>query len=40
MDQYSSTNRMDLDLSSYPLGVYIIQLEVDGQITSKKIVKE
>ena len=35
-----STNQVELDLSSYPTGIYFLQLEVDGQVITKKVVKE
>jgi hypothetical protein len=39
-DKTPSTNQIELDLSSYPTGIYFLQLEVDGQVITKKVVKE
>jgi hypothetical protein len=39
-DKTPSTNQVELDLSSYPTGIYFLQLEVDGQVITKKIIKE
>ncbi len=39
-DKTLSTNQVALDLSSYPTGIYFLQLEVDGQVVTKKVVKE
>jgi hypothetical protein len=39
-DKKPSTNQVELDLSSYPTGIYFLQLEVDGQVITKKVVKE
>ncbi len=34
------TNQLVLDLSSYPTGIYFLQLEVDGKVITKKVVKD
>ena len=39
-DKIKTTNQVALDLSSYPTGIYFLQLEVDGQVITKKVVKE
>ncbi|PCJ26368.1 MAG: hypothetical protein COA97_06190 [Flavobacteriales bacterium] len=39
-DKIKATNQVSLDLSTYPTGIYFLQLEVDGQMIIKKIVKE
>jgi hypothetical protein len=39
-DKTPSTNQVELDLSSYPTGIYFLQLEVDGKVITKKIIKE
>jgi len=39
-DKTSSTNQIELDLTNYPTGIYFLQFEVDGQVITKKIVKE
>jgi len=39
-DKTPSTNQVELDLSSYPTGIYFLQIEVDGQVITKKVVKE
>jgi hypothetical protein len=36
----TSTNQVELDLSPCPTGIYFLQLEVDGQVITKKVVKE
>ncbi len=36
---YSSTNHINLDLDA-PKGIYFLQLEVDGDVITKKVVKE
>ena len=36
----SSTNQIELDLSSYPAGIYFLQLEVNGQVITKQVLKE
>jgi hypothetical protein len=33
-------NQLALDISAYPTGIYFLQLEVDGEIITKKVVKE
>ncbi|MBL4593367.1 MAG: T9SS type A sorting domain-containing protein [Flavobacteriales bacterium] len=39
-DKVKAMNQLELDLSLYPTGIYYLQLEVDGQVITKKIVKK
>jgi Secretion system C-terminal sorting domain/SprB repeat len=39
-DKLKATNQVVLDLSAYPTGIYFLQLEVDGQVITKKIIKK
>ncbi|PCJ01080.1 MAG: hypothetical protein COB15_01205 [Flavobacteriales bacterium] len=38
-DKHESTNQLELDLSNYSYGVYSLQLKVDRQVVTKKIIK-
>jgi len=38
-EKHLFTNQLELDLSTYPTGIYLLQLEVDGQVVTKKILK-
>lgn len=40
IDKTRATNQLELDISAYPTGLYFLQLEVDGQLMTKKIVKQ
>jgi hypothetical protein len=35
-----SSDKIELDISAYPTGIYFLQLEVDGKKLTKKIIKE
>jgi hypothetical protein len=39
-DKIKATNHVAIDLSTYPIGIYFLQLEVDGKLITKKVVKE
>jgi Secretion system C-terminal sorting domain len=39
-DKYSATKQLGLDISNFPIGVYFIQIETDGEVITKKIVKQ
>lgn len=39
-DKVKATNQIAIDLSTYPIGIYFLQLEVDGKLITKKVVKE
>ena len=39
VDNQSSSGNLELDISSYPTGIYFLQLEVGGEMVTKKIVK-
>lgn len=38
-DKIQNSNQFDLDISSYPTGLYFLQVEVNGKILTKKIMK-
>ncbi|MCO6499224.1 MAG: T9SS type A sorting domain-containing protein [Vicingus serpentipes] len=38
-DNSLSGDQLELDLSTYPTGIYFLQLNVDGQVVTKKIIK-
>ena len=38
--KHPSSNEVVLDISNYPNGLYFLQVEVDGQVITRKVVKE
>jgi Secretion system C-terminal sorting domain/Right handed beta helix region len=39
-NKFTATNQIELDISNYPKGIYFLQLEVDEQVITQKIIKE
>ena len=39
-DKYPPNNQLDLDISTYPNGIYFLQIEVNGEIITKKVIKQ
>ena len=39
-EKINSANQMELDLSPFPSGIYFIELEVDDQFITKKVIKK
>ena len=39
-DKSLSRDQLKLGISAYPKGLYFLQLEVDGELITKKVVKE
>ena len=39
-DKIKASNKVELDISTYPTGIYFLQLEVDSEVIIKKIVKQ
>jgi hypothetical protein len=39
-EKHPTTNQLIIDISAYPAGIYFLQVEVDGEIITQKIVKK
>lgn len=39
-DNHPSSDKLELDISTFPTGIYFLQLELDGEVLTKKIIKQ
>jgi Leucine-rich repeat (LRR) protein len=40
IEKHTVTDKLELDISAFPNGIYFLQLEVEGEVITKKIIKE